>query len=99
MESTMFTALTPNEEVNLSGGNKVTPIYNISFILKALSIAKASNTVSQTATGGAGGAGGPITIGGGKDSPVVIINSKISSSGGAGGGANNTSNNAVGAST
>ncbi|MEH2236126.1 hypothetical protein [Nostoc sp.] len=99
MESTLFTALTPNEEVNLSGGNtkpkKATK--SLSILLTFFNLTKASNSVSQTATGGAGGAGGPITIGGGSDSPVVIIKSTITSNGGAGGSASNTSNNAVGA--
>ncbi|MEH1845672.1 MAG: hypothetical protein V7L25_11905 [Nostoc sp.] len=101
MESTLFTTLTPNEEANLSGGNtpKVDPkSYILSFLFLTKNTAKASNSVTQTATGGKGGNGGPITIGGGKDSPVVIIKSTISSNGGNGGDATNTSNNAVGAS-
>ncbi|MEH1835012.1 MAG: hypothetical protein V7L29_23875 [Nostoc sp.] len=103
MESTLFTTLTPNEEANLSGGNTpkkpvVDPKYILSFLFLTKNTAKASNSVTQTATGGKGGNGGPITIGGGKDSPVVIIKSTISSNGGNGGDATNTSNNAVGAS-
>ncbi|MEH2236128.1 hypothetical protein [Nostoc sp.] len=94
MESTLFTTLTPNEEANLSGGTTTT--FDIKLFLAKIS--KASNTVSQTATGGKGGAGGAITIGGsGKDSPVVLIGTTVNSSGGAGGSASNTSNNAVGA--
>ncbi|MEH1845670.1 MAG: hypothetical protein V7L25_11895 [Nostoc sp.] len=100
MESTLFTTLTPNEEANLSGGNtaKKDPI-NVKALLLFLTknTATASNTVKQTATGGAGGNGGAITIGGGKDSPVVLIGVKVSSNGGNGGDATNTSNNAVGA--
>ncbi|MDZ8188722.1 MAG: hypothetical protein RMX96_28200 [Nostoc sp. ChiSLP02] len=96
MESTLFTTLTPNEEVNLSGGKK-NPKKNINVKLIAKKLAAASNTVTQTATGGAGGNGGTITIGGGKNSPVVIIKSPISANGGDGGDAINSSDNAVGA--
>ncbi|MEH1845673.1 MAG: hypothetical protein V7L25_11910 [Nostoc sp.] len=102
MESTLFTTLTPNEEANLSGGNpkKVDPKkIKLAFAILNLLSAKASNSVTQTATGGAGGNGGPITIGGGSNSPVVIIKSTITSNGGNGGDASNTSNNGVAAST
>jgi len=100
MQSTLFTTLTPNEEANLSGGNGAKN--NITFKLSKFKFSSATNTVKQTATGGAGGNGGAITIGGGKDvkdSPVVIVGSSINSSGGAGGDALNSSDNAVGSGT
>jgi hypothetical protein len=97
MESTLFTTLTPNEEANLSGG---TSTKSITALILSIKSSVAKNTVTQTATGGAGGNGGAITIVGGKnvkDSAVVIVDAKFNSSGGKGGDAINSSDNAVGA--
>ncbi|MEH1939364.1 MAG: hypothetical protein V7L01_03980 [Nostoc sp.] len=94
MESTLFTTITPNEEANLSGGTSK----SITALILSIKSSVAKNTVTQTATGGAGGNGGAITIGGkGKDSAVVIVDAKFNSSGGKGGDAINSSDNAVGA--
>ncbi|MCC5646026.1 hypothetical protein LC607_24440 [Nostoc sp. CHAB 5824] len=98
MESTLFTALTPNEEANLSGGTKKADDVKKSVALKlaSLNLAFASNSTKQTAIGGNGGNGGTITIGGGKGSPVVIVKSNISANGGNGGDATNANQTAQG---
>ena len=97
MESTLFTALTPNEEANLSGGTKKEEIKkSLNLKLSSLKIAFANNNTKQTAVGGNGGNGGNITIGGGKGSPVVIVKSNVSADGGPGGEAINSNSTAQG---
>lgn len=97
MESTLFTALTPNEEANLSGGTSKSDVKkSVTLKLASLKFAFASNSNKQTAIAGDGGNGGTITIGGGKGSPVVIVKSTITANGGNGGDATNANQTAQG---
>ncbi|MEH2412173.1 hypothetical protein [Nostoc sp.] len=89
MQSTLFTTLTPNEEANLSGGNKKTDYYKAIF-----NAALASSTINQVGVGGDGGTAGNITIGGGS-APVVIVKSPISANANGGNVTNNATANPV----
>ncbi len=78
MESTLFTALTPNEEANLSGGTKKVTKKSTKFVLSFVNAASAKSTVNQVGVGGDATAGN-ITLTTDK-APIVILKSTLDAS-------------------
>ena len=93
MQSTLFTALTPNEEANLSGGTK--KYGKLSYVFSLLNLASAKSTVNQVGVGG-DAKGGNITLTAGK-APIVIVKSTLDASATGGSVKNDATSTAVSA--